>query len=176
MIRNLLIFSGLAALAVLSTGCDKLKSRDNLNKGVQAYKNSKFPEAVTFFQTAVQLEPTNKNTHQYLAIAYMSQYIPGADSPENVRMAENAYNEFQEVLTLDPKDETAIAYIAKLYFDQKKFDQAIGVEQEADRRQSAEQRGLLHARRDRLDPVAVAGPRGPQQDEHEAGRSRTAQR
>jgi tetratricopeptide (TPR) repeat protein len=124
MIRNLLIFCGLAALAVLSTGCDKLKSRDNLNKGVQAYKNSKFPEAVGYFQTAVQLEPTNKNTHQYLAIAYMSQYIPGAISPENVHMAESALKEFNEVLSLDPKDETAIAYIAKLHFDEKKFDEA----------------------------------------------------
>jgi tetratricopeptide (TPR) repeat protein len=125
MFRNLLVFSGLTALAILSTGCDKLKSRDNLNKGVQAYKNSRFPEAVTFFQNAVQLEPTNKNTHQYLAIAFMSQYIPGAESPENVHMVENAYREFQEVLKLDPKDETATAYIAKLYFDQKKMDEAV---------------------------------------------------
>jgi len=125
MFRHLLIVSGLTGLVLFSAGCDKLKSRDNLNKGVQAYKNSKFPEAVNFFQTAVQLEPTNKNTHQYLAIAYMSQYIPGAESPENVRMVDSAYKEFQEVLKLDPKDETATAYIAKLFFDQKKFDEAV---------------------------------------------------
>src|SRR4051812_32084430 len=125
MRRNLIVIAGLAALALVSTGCDKLKSRDNLNKGVQAYKNSKFPEAVAFFQKAVDLEPTNPNTHQYLAIAYMSQYIPGAESEENVRMALSAYKEFQEVLKLNEKDETATAYIAKLYFDQKKMDQAI---------------------------------------------------
>jgi len=125
MSRSSIVLLGVAALAVLSTGCDKLKSRDNLNKGVQAYKSSRFPEAVAFFQKAVDLDPTNPNTHQYLAIAYMSQYIPGAESPENMRMAENAYNEFQNVLKLDPKDETSTAYIAKLYFDQKKMDQAV---------------------------------------------------
>src|SRR5882672_7522832 len=122
--RFSILLLGLAALAVVSTGCDKLKSRDNLNKGVQAYKSSRFPEAVAFFQKAVDLDPTNPNTHQYLAIAYMSQYIPGAESPENMRMAENAYNEFQNVLKLDPKDELATASIASLYFNQKKLDDA----------------------------------------------------
>src|SRR5437899_205079 len=111
MNRSLIVTASLAALVFCSIGCDKLKSRDNLNKGVQAYKNSKFPEAVAFFQKAVDLEPTNPNTHQYLAIAYMSQYIPGAESEENVRMASNAYNEFQKVLSLNEKDETATAYI-----------------------------------------------------------------
>src|SRR5437667_8556742 len=97
-----------AALAVLgSTGCQQLKARDNLNKGVQAYKNAKYPEAVSFFQKAVELDPSFKTTHLYLATAYMSQYIPGSATPQNVRMADSAYNEFQNVLKLDPKDELA---------------------------------------------------------------------
>src|SRR6266581_2126608 len=124
MNRNLLILAGLAALALATTGCDKLKARDNLNKGVQAYKNAKYPEAVAFFQKAVELDPSFKTTHLYLATAYMSQYIPGAESPENVRMADSAYNEFQNVLKLDPKDELATASIASLYFNQKKMDEA----------------------------------------------------
>ena len=124
MKRSLLILS-VAALAVLgSTGCQQLKARDNLNKGVQAYKNAKYPEAVAFFQKAVELDPSFKTTHLYLATAYMSQYIPGAESPENVRMADSAYNEFQNVLKLDPKDELATASIASLYFNQKKLEDA----------------------------------------------------
>src|SRR5437762_4933998 len=123
--RRSVIVLLVAALAILgSTGCQQLKARDNLNKGVQAYKNAKSPEAVAFFQTAVELDPSFKTTHLYLATAYMSQYIPGAESPENVRMAENAYNEYQNVLKLDPKDETATASIAALYFNQKKMDEA----------------------------------------------------
>src|SRR5260370_988028 len=54
----------------------------------------------------------------------MSQYIPGAESPENVRLAENAHDEFQAVLKLDPNDELATASIASLYFNQKKLDEA----------------------------------------------------
>jgi tetratricopeptide (TPR) repeat protein len=124
MKRNLVILSSLAALALMATGCQQLKARDNLNKGVQAYKNAKYPEAIAFFQKAVELDPTFKTTHLYLATAFMTQYIPGAESPENKRLAENAYNEFQEVLKLDPKDELATASIASLYFNQKKLDDA----------------------------------------------------
>ena len=106
MNRNLIVLAarGRSGRSV-STGCDKLKARDNLNKGVQSYKNAKYPEAVDYFQKAVQLDPSFKTTHLYLATAYMTQYIPGAESPENVHMAENAYNEFQNVLKLDPKDD-----------------------------------------------------------------------
>jgi tetratricopeptide (TPR) repeat protein len=125
MKRHFIVLAGLAALTIGSTGCDKLKARDSLKRGVQAFTNAKYPEAVAYFQKAVQLDPSYTTTHEYLAIAYMSQYIPGAESEENVRMADNAFKEFQEVLRLDPKDENATAYIAKLYFDQKKMDQAI---------------------------------------------------
>jgi tetratricopeptide (TPR) repeat protein len=124
MNRNLILLAAAAALAIASTGCDKLKARDNLNRGVQAYKNAKYPEAIDYFQKAVQLDPSFKTTHLYLATAYMTQYIPGADSPENVRLAESAYNEFQTVLKLDPKDTLATASIASLYFNQKKLDDA----------------------------------------------------
>ena len=124
MNRKLTLLAVVALAALSSTACQQLKARDNLNKGVQAYKNSKFPEAIAFFQKAVELDPSFKTTHLYLATAYMAQYIPGAESPENVRMAESAYKEFQNVLQLDPKDELATASIASLYFNQKKMDEA----------------------------------------------------
>ena len=47
-----------AGLVVLfGTGCDKLRSRDQLNKGVQAYKNAKYAEAIDNFKTAIALDP-----------------------------------------------------------------------------------------------------------------------
>ena len=42
-------------LALLSTtGCAKLQARDQLNKGVQSYKNAKYEEAINHFQEAVE--------------------------------------------------------------------------------------------------------------------------
>ena len=108
----------LAGLALLCTGCEKLRGRDNLNKGIAAYKNARYADAVEFFKTSIALDPTNKNGRLYLATAYMSQYIPGADSPENNQMAKAAKTEFQKVLADSPNDKIALASLASLAYNQ----------------------------------------------------------
>jgi len=45
---------GLGLLA--GTGCSKLRARDQLNKGVQSYKNARYEEAINHFQQAVSLD------------------------------------------------------------------------------------------------------------------------
>ncbi len=87
-------------LALLSAvGCDKLRARDQLNKGVKSYKNARYEEAIEHFKNAVQLDPSLINARLYLATAYAQQYIPGADSPDNNNYAEEAIDEFKKVLT-----------------------------------------------------------------------------
>jgi tetratricopeptide (TPR) repeat protein len=108
----------IGALTLLGTGCDKLKSRDNLNKGVAAYKNAKYGDAVSFFQQAVDLDPTNPNAGVYLATAYMMQWIPGADSAENKQFASKAKEEFNKVLAKDPNNSVALASLASLAFNE----------------------------------------------------------
>jgi tetratricopeptide (TPR) repeat protein len=109
----------LAGLVVLfGTGCDKLKSRDRLNKGVQAYRNAKYQEAIDNFKTAIALDPTNPNARLYLATAYMTQWIPGAESPENKQLADEAKKEFLVVLQGDPNDKVALASLASLAYNQ----------------------------------------------------------
>ena len=108
----------IGALTLLGTGCDKLKSRDNLNKGVSAYKNAKYSDAVSFFQQAVDLDPTNPNAGVYLATAYMMQWIPGASSPENIAFATKAKEEFNKVLAKDPNNAVALASLASLAFNE----------------------------------------------------------
>lgn len=113
---GLITSAGLVLL--LGTGCDKLKSRDQLNRGVQAYKNAKYGEAIDNFKTAISLDPSNPNARLYLATAYMTQWIPGAESPENVKLADQAKQEFQSVLDKDPKDKIALASLASLAYNQ----------------------------------------------------------
>src|ERR1700681_3662287 len=114
-----------AVLVILAgTGCNKLKARDHLNKGVQAYKSSKFEQAIDDFQQAVALDPSLVNARLYLATAYAQQYIPGADTPENNRNAEQAIDEYKQVLQVDPKNINSIKGIAYLYLQMKKFDLA----------------------------------------------------
>ena len=123
-------------LTLLGTGCNQLKSRDDLNKGVAAYKNAKYSDAVSFFQEAIELDPKNPNARVYLATAYMMQWIPGAISPENVLFATKAKDEFGKVLNQDANNSVALASLASLAFneadplplDQKmaKLDEAAG--------------------------------------------------
>jgi tetratricopeptide (TPR) repeat protein len=127
MKRNVLFLAALVGLCLLvmsSAGCEKLKARDHLNKGVQAFKNARYPEAVEHFKISVDLDPTFNVGRLYLATAYMMQYIPGADSPENNRMAKAAEDQFLEVLNQDPKSSVAMASVASLKLNQKKFDEA----------------------------------------------------
>jgi tetratricopeptide (TPR) repeat protein len=119
----------LALLAVGFTlfstvGCDKLRARDQLNKGVLAFKNAKYEEAIDRFQNAVSLDPSLLNARLYLATAYVQQYIPGADAPENIKMAEQAIDQYKEVLNRDPKNINSIKGIAYLYLQMKKFEDA----------------------------------------------------
>ena len=53
------VLTVLAVLLVLfsAVGCSKLRARDQLNKGVQAYKNAKFEDAIEHFKNAVALDP-----------------------------------------------------------------------------------------------------------------------
>lgn len=122
--KNLAALAVVAALAFATIGCEKLKARDNLNRGVQAYKSAQYTQAVEMFEKAVQLDPNFPTARLYLAMAYYMQYIPGAESPENQQMADHALEQFQKVLAQEPKNDVATQSIASIYFNEKKWDDA----------------------------------------------------
>jgi Tfp pilus assembly protein PilF len=124
MKRNVAALVAVASLALVSTGCKQLKARDSLNQGVHAYKNAQYAQAVELFERAVQFDPSFSTARLYLAMAYYSQYIPGAESPENQQMADHALDQFQKVLAQEPRNDVATQSIASLYFNQKKWDDA----------------------------------------------------
>ncbi len=113
------------AASVLSTaGCNKLKARDQLNKGVQAYRGANYEEAIEHFKNAVSLDNDLKVAKMYLATAYAQQYVPGVETPDNLRNAQQAIEAYKNVLEADPKNVTSLKGIAFLYMQQKKFDEA----------------------------------------------------
>ncbi len=114
----------LVAVTLVAAGCQKLQARDQLNKGVQSYKNARYEEAISHFKRAVELDPKLINARLYLATAYAQQYIPGADTEDNNRMANSAIDEYKNVLQADPSNVGSVKGIAYLYLQMKKFDQA----------------------------------------------------
>lgn len=112
------------SLLLLMTGCQRLKARDQLNKGVQAYKSAKYEEAINHFQQAVNLDPSLPMAHLYLATAYAQQVVPDLTTPENLKNAKLAMEGFEQVLAKDPKDINSLKNMASLYFNIDKYDEA----------------------------------------------------
>jgi tetratricopeptide (TPR) repeat protein len=118
----------ICAAALTATGCTKLKARDNLNKGVQAFKAGQYAESANRFKEACDLDPEWNTPRLYLAMSYMSEWIPGSDTPENKRFAESALEQFNKALASNPTDQDKIIAtqsIASIYFNQKDFDKAV---------------------------------------------------
>ena len=112
------------AMLTMMTGCSRLQARDQLNKGVAAYKNAKYEEAINHFQNAVNLDPSLPMARLYLATAYAQQVVPDLTTPDNLKNANLAIQGFQAVLDKDPKDISSLKGIAGLYFQIDKFDEA----------------------------------------------------
>jgi tetratricopeptide (TPR) repeat protein len=111
--------AALLALIVFAagfSGCDKLKARDLLNKGVAAFKNGQYDTAVEDFKQAKDLDPSLLNARLYLATAYASQYIPGAPSEQNKNLGKQAIQEFKEILQTSPDNLSAIDGIGSILF------------------------------------------------------------
>ena len=107
-----------ASLLFVSSGCEKLRARDNLVKGINAFKSAKFADAVGNFKAAVELDPSLASARLYLATAYRSQYIPGAESEENRDFAKRAMEEFMKVYEQEPNNKLALQSIASLHYDE----------------------------------------------------------
>ena len=97
-------------------GCNKLKARDLLNKGVAAFKNGQYDAAVEDFKQAKDLDPSLLNARLYLATAYASQYIPGAPSEQNKNIGRQAIQEFKDILGTNPDNLSAIDGIGSILF------------------------------------------------------------
>ncbi len=127
------VFGLVVVLAAMfgAAGCNKLKARDLLNKGVAAFKNGQYDSSIEDFKQAKDLDPTLLNARLYLATAYATEYIPGAPSDDNVRIGQQAVSEFQDVLTVDSGNLSALDGIGSMLynmagtpFDPDKYNQS----------------------------------------------------
>ncbi len=114
----------LAGMVISMSGCAKLEARDQLNKGVDAYKGARYEEAIGHFQRATQLDPTLPMAKSYLATALAQNIVPGLNTPDNLSTAQQAISIFQEVLDKDPNDVNSLKQIAGIYYNLNKFEDA----------------------------------------------------
>jgi len=106
------------------SGCNQLQARDQLNKGVEAYKSAHYEEAIEHFQKATELDPKLPMAKTYLATALAQNVVPGMTTPENLKTANQAIDIFKDVLDTQPNDINSMKQIAGIYFSIKDLDQA----------------------------------------------------
>src|SRR5665213_15543 len=114
----------LGGMVLSLSGCKQLAARDQLNKGVDAYKAGHIEEAIGHFQQATELDPKLPMAKSYLGTALAQNVVAGVDTPENLKTAQQAIGIFQEVLAKDPSDVNSLKNIAAIYFELKKMDEA----------------------------------------------------
>jgi tetratricopeptide (TPR) repeat protein len=124
MIRKLATVCSLVLLVVATTSCQKLQARDNLSKGIKAFKDGNYDKAADFFQKGLELDPNLPNGDLYLATSYAQQaqkIDPGMGTDESKTFATKAIDTFETVYKKDPKNGSAVAGLAGLYQGLKDF-------------------------------------------------------
>lgn len=122
--RILALGVALSGMVLSMSGCQQLEARDQLNKGVDAYKSAHYEEAIGHFQKATQLDPTLSMAKTYLATALAQNIVPGESTPENLKTANQAIAIYKEVLAKNPNDVNSIKRIAGIYYNINDFENA----------------------------------------------------
>ena len=129
MNRHFRLLTLVAAALVLfsSAGCSKLRARDQLNKGVTAYKNAKYEEAIDHFQQAVALDPSAHQRQDVSGHRFCPAIHPGRRYSRQQQNGGAGHRAIPKVLDMnaarDQKVNSAKG-IAYLYLNMKKFDEA----------------------------------------------------
>ena len=111
-----ILLLSLPALAVPALAQDPVDARGWINKGVQEFKSARYPDAVESFQKAVDLDPNDVAARLYLATAWMSQYVPGADVRENLEIANKAEVQLRQALQMEPHNAVGLSSLASLMY------------------------------------------------------------
>ncbi len=123
--RYAVLAVSLAVLVAFSSGCRQLKARDNLNKGVQAFKA--VPSTPTRLNTSrrrwisIRSSPTAR---LYLATAYEMQYVPGSMRRTICSSPPRPWISSTRCWRTNRTTSCATSSIASLYYNEKKFDEA----------------------------------------------------
>src|ERR1700742_1530455 len=126
---HILVLKSLAAviaMLVLLGSARTQTSDDEVRRGTEAYKNSRYEEAIHHFRKAIELDSNNLRARMDLAIACLNQYIPGVDTADNLASAKEAITQYDLVINSgdDEQKTNSAKGIAYLYLNMKRFDEA----------------------------------------------------
>jgi tetratricopeptide (TPR) repeat protein len=129
-----LLWSGLCALTLMA----------DTDRGVDLYRQGKFADAQSELTKVLQGNPDDARAHRYLGLALVEQHKP-SDAASHLNKAND----------LDPIDDSKLA-LARLYVEQKDYDKAQSILDNADGPDKDYVRGLLQLGRQQNSEAAAS--------------------
>jgi tetratricopeptide (TPR) repeat protein len=111
--------------AVLPSGCNKLKSKQEIKKGNDYFKAAQYQTALAAYQEALRLDPNEKKLHKNIGLAYMGMYQPGSKHPKDLEYAAKAIEHLRAYAEAYPNDRKTREFLVSLYLSTERFDDAI---------------------------------------------------
>jgi tetratricopeptide (TPR) repeat protein len=127
MISRFLLMAGLlVCLAAAGVAQDEAKASasNEVDEGVQAFRQAHYEDAIAHFKQAVAFDPDLVMARMYLAATYLQEFQPGVDTPENVILATNALEQYSEILRSNPSDVESLKGLAYLELQLNNFEEA----------------------------------------------------
>jgi tetratricopeptide (TPR) repeat protein len=124
------LFIIILSTVLIGTNCsyyNRIIARKNLVDGATAYKERKFEEAERLFRDAVSRDPQGetvegRTAQLFLARTIHSEYI---GNRQNTALAEQAIQEYKQVLAKDIKDQSSFKAVANLLENLGRDDEAL---------------------------------------------------
>jgi tetratricopeptide (TPR) repeat protein len=117
---TLILFS-----VALTSGCNKIKSKQEIKKGNDFFKATQYQTALAAYQEALRLDPDTKKLHKNIGLAYMGLYQPGSKHPKDLEYAAKAIEHLKIYTEAFPQDRKAREFLVSLYLTTERFDDAI---------------------------------------------------
>jgi tetratricopeptide (TPR) repeat protein len=95
-----------------------------LDRGVAAYKDGHYDDAIELFRQAVALDAASSQARLYLGSAYAQEVVPALNTPENLANAKNAIDNLKMVPEGGPNYLAALKSIASVYSNVNRMNEA----------------------------------------------------
>jgi tetratricopeptide (TPR) repeat protein len=112
-------------LASLLTGCDKIKSKQEIRKGNEFLKAAQYQSARAAYDEALRLDPGETKLHKHIGISYMGMYQPGSKHPKDLEFAQKAIDNLKQYSAAYPEDTKSLEYLVSMYLNTERYDDAI---------------------------------------------------
>src|ERR1044072_6578055 len=111
--RIAIVFVAVAILVVLvisSSGCgviNRIRAKNQFNEAARSYREGRFKGAQQHSRAAAEMDPNTKTAPMFVARAIHAQCSPGVQSPDNIAIAQQAIEVYQQLLAKNPQDDEA---------------------------------------------------------------------